>query len=91
MISDGVHSASDVFSTLIVMAGITMASRKSDKEHPYGHERMECAAALLLSAVLFATGIAIGVSAVETIGSGPEGAGMFLNAGFRGRGYIHCG
>ena len=29
MISDGVHSASDVFSTLIVMAGITMASRKS--------------------------------------------------------------
>ena len=74
MISDGVHSASDVFSTLIVMAGITMASRKSDKEHPYGHERMECVAALLLSAVLFATGIAIGVSAVETIGSGPEGS-----------------
>ena len=72
MISDGVHSASDVFSTLIVMAGITMASRKSDKEHPYGHERMECVAALLLSAVLFATGIAIGVSAVETIGSGTE-------------------
>ena len=74
MISDGVHSASDVFSTLIVMAGITMASRKSDKEHPYGHERMECMAALLLSAVLFATGIAIGVSAVETIGSGTEGS-----------------
>ena len=74
MISDGVHSASDVFSTLIVMAGITMASRKSDKEHPYGHERMECVAALLLSAVLFATGIAIGVSAVETIGSGTEGS-----------------
>ncbi len=72
MISDGIHSASDVFSTLIVMVGIAMASRKSDREHPYGHERMECVAALLLSAVLFATGIAIGVSAVETIGSGPE-------------------
>ena len=76
MISDGIHSASDVFSTLIVMAGITMASRKSDREHPYGHERMECVAALLLSAVLFATGIAIGVSAVETIGSGPEKGGV---------------
>lgn len=72
MVSDGVHSASDVFSTLIVMAGITMAARKSDREHPYGHERMECVAALLLSAVLFATGIAIGVNAVETIGSGPD-------------------
>lgn len=76
MISDGIHSASDVFSTLIVMAGIAMASRKSDREHPYGHERMECVAALLLSAVLFATGIAIGVSAVETIGSGPEKGGV---------------
>ncbi|ANU45368.1 cation transporter [Enterocloster clostridioformis] len=76
MISDGIHSASDVFSTLIVMAGITMASMKSDREHPYGHERMECVAALLLSAVLFATGIAIGVSAVETIGSGPEKGGV---------------
>lgn len=41
MISDAIHSASDVFSTIIVMVGIHLAGRKSDKEHPYGHERME--------------------------------------------------
>lgn len=76
MVSDAVHSASDVFSTLIVMAGITLAARQSDQEHPYGHERMECVAALLLSAVLFATGIAIGASAVRAIGSGVKGNGM---------------
>lgn len=75
MISDGVHSASDVFSTFIVIAGVTMASRQSDKEHPYGHERMECAAALVLSAVLFATGIAIGVGAVESMGAGLKKGG----------------
>ena len=40
MISDGIHTASDVLSTLIVMAGVAMADRQSDKEHPYGHERM---------------------------------------------------
>ena len=76
MISDGVHSASDVrqHAGIVKAAGFTAVSRKSDKEHPYGHERMECVAALLLSAVLFATGIAIGVSAVETIGSGTEGS-----------------
>lgn len=67
MISDAVHSASDVFSTLIVMAGVSMASRQPDEEHPYGHERMECVAALFLALILFAIGIAIGISAVRAI------------------------
>ena len=35
MISDAVHSASDVFSTIVVIIGIRISSRKSDKEHPY--------------------------------------------------------
>ena len=42
MVSDAVHSASDIFSTLIVMLGIKLASKEPDKEHPYGHERLEC-------------------------------------------------
>ena len=37
MISDAVHSASDVFSSIIVIIGVRIASRDSDKEHPYGH------------------------------------------------------
>ena len=44
MISDAIHSASDVFSTVVVMIGLKLASKKADKEHPYGHERMECVA-----------------------------------------------
>ena len=67
MISDGIHTASDVLSTLIVMAGVAMADRQSDKEHPYGHERMECVAAVLLAAVLFATGAGVGIEAVKTV------------------------
>ena len=42
LISDAVHSASDVFSTVVVMIGIKVAHRAADKSHPYGHERMEC-------------------------------------------------
>ena len=38
MLSDAVHSASDVFSTFIVMIGISLSGKKSDKEHPYGHD-----------------------------------------------------
>ena len=70
MISDSIHSASDVFSTLVVIVGIKMSGKKSDKEHPYGHERMECVAAIVLSTVLAVTGLGIGGSAAVKILSG---------------------
>ena len=67
MISDAIHSASDVFSTVVVIIGIKLASKESDKEHPYGHERLECVAAVILAGVLFVTGLGIGAEAVKTI------------------------
>lgn len=70
MISDAVHSASDVFSSIIVIVGVHIASRDSDKEHPYGHERMECVASVILATVLCITGAGIGMSACKTIISG---------------------
>ena len=70
MISDAVHSASDVFSSIVVIIGIHVSSKESDKEHPYGHERLECVAAIILAVILFITGISIGISAVKTIASG---------------------
>ena len=70
MISDAVHSASDVFSTIVVIIGIKLASKESDKEHPYGHERLECVAAILLSMVLFFTGLGIGFDAFKNIVNG---------------------
>ncbi len=70
MISDAIHSASDVFSTIVVMIGIKLASKKPDKEHPYGHERMECVAAVILAMVLFITGLGIGIEALKNILNG---------------------
>lgn len=70
MISDAIHSASDVFSTIIVIIGVKLASKEADKEHPYGHERMECVAAIVLSMILFITGLGIGLDAAKTIISG---------------------
>ena len=67
MISDAVHSASDVLSTLVVMVGIKLANRQSDADHEYGHERLECIAALLLAAVLAITGAGIGYSGYQKI------------------------
>ena len=67
MISDAIHSASDVFSTFVVIIGIKLASKKPDKEHPYGHERLECVAAIVLAIVLLITGLGIGIEAFKTI------------------------
>ncbi len=69
MISDAVHSASDVFSTFVVIAGVKLADKKPDKEHPYGHERMECVAAVILAVVLAGTGIGIGLAGIRKIAS----------------------
>lgn len=70
MISDAVHSASDVFSTIVVIIGIRLAAKESDKEHPYGHERLECVAAIVLAMILFMTGLGIGAEALKNIFSG---------------------
>ena len=70
MVSDAVHSASDVFSSIIVIIGVKLSAREADKEHPYGHERFECVAAIILAVVLLVTGLLIGRSALDQIISG---------------------
>lgn len=67
LFSDGVHSASDVFGSVVVIAGVRMGNKKSDREHPYGHERLECVAAFVLAAVLMGTGLGIGFRGVDVI------------------------
>ncbi|MCM1220422.1 MAG: cation diffusion facilitator family transporter, partial [Lachnospiraceae bacterium] len=73
MVSDAVHSASDVFSTVVVVIGVKMAGKKADHEHPYGHERMECVAAMILAMLLALVGGGIGVSGIQKIAVGDYG------------------
>ena len=84
MVSDAVHSASDVFSSIIVIIGVKLSAREADKEHPYGHERFECVAAIVLAVVLLVTGLLIGRSALEQIinrdFSGTEAPGLLALA-----------
>ena len=74
MISDAVHSASDVLSSFIVIIGVKLSAREADRDHPYGHERFECVAAIVLAVVLAVTGLLIGYGAVESIGAGEKAA-----------------
>lgn len=67
MISDAVHSSSDVCSSIIVIIGVRLSAEESDHEHPYGHERLECVAAIILATILAVTGLGIGYSAISSI------------------------
>ncbi len=67
MISDSVHSMSDVLSTFVVIAGIKFSGKANDETHQYGHERMECVAAIILSVMLGLVGVGIGYAGVMKI------------------------
>lgn len=67
MISDAIHSFSDVLTTFIAWIGVKVSKREADDSHPYGHERIECIASLFLGLVLMVTGITVGRVGVENI------------------------
>lgn len=70
LISDGIHSLSDTVATFIAFIGVRVSKRQADAEHPYGHERFECAASMVLGAILIVTAIGIGYGGVEQIVTG---------------------
>lgn len=70
MIADGIHSFSDVVSTIGVLIGLKLSSKEADKEHPYGHEKIESLSSLLLSIMLFLVALGIGISGFKNIRSG---------------------
>ena len=70
MISDAIHSASDVFSTIIVIIGVKISGKASDEDHPYGHDRFECVASILLAILLGVTGVGIGLTGVQKLIAG---------------------
>lgn len=67
MVSDAIHSLSNVFTTVVAFIGVKMSKKEPDKEHPYGHDRLESIASIFLAIILIATGIGIGFSGIEKI------------------------
>lgn len=70
MVSDAVHSLSDVFATFIAFLGVKFGRREADASHPYGHERIESLAAIVLGLILLVTGVGIGWVGLEKILAG---------------------
>ena len=67
MIADGLHSASDIISSIGVLLGNYISSTPVDKEHNYGHEKAETLVSFLLSILLIVVSLGIGVQAVKSL------------------------
>lgn len=64
MVSDGFHSLSDGSSNIIGIVGIRLASKDVDNEHPYGHEKIEIIASLIVGFMLVIIGLKVVYSSI---------------------------
>ncbi len=67
MIADAIHSFSDVAGSMLVIFGAHLAGKASDKDHQYGHERLECIISAALANILLLIGVGIGIDAIRGI------------------------
>ena len=75
MIADAVHSLSDVAGSGLVILGAHLSSKESDREHQYGHERLECVISLILANVLLLVAAGIGIEGIRGM-IDPQSAAM---------------
>lgn len=70
LIADGVHSFSDLITDVMVVFASKYGSQDADLSHPYGHQRIETAATLLLALLLILAGAGIAWNSVDELLSG---------------------
>ncbi len=69
LIADGVESAADVFSSLVVWSGLRFSVVPADANHPYGHGKAESVASIIVSLVLLAAAVLLAVQSFHEIGA----------------------
>jgi cation diffusion facilitator family transporter len=67
LLSDGVHSIGDAFSSVIVLAALYIAQRPADRQHPYGHSRAEGVGSLSLAWIIAFSAVFIGWEAITRL------------------------
>jgi cation diffusion facilitator family transporter len=67
LIADGIHSLSDLVADIVVLFASHHSGKDADDDHPYGHQRFETAASLLLGVMLLAVGVGMVASAFHKL------------------------
>jgi cation diffusion facilitator family transporter len=68
VVADAVHSLSDMLTDLLVLFGLKFWTAPADKQHPYGHQRIETVITLVISILLALVAFEIGWKAIERLG-----------------------
>jgi cation diffusion facilitator family transporter len=67
LLADGIHTLSDLGSDFIVLLAASQSAKAADKEHPYGHGRIETLASVLLGLILIGVGVGVGFRGFNSI------------------------
>lgn len=67
IIADAFNNLSDAGSSIVTLIGFRLSSAPPDKEHPFGHGRMEYLSALTVAALIMVAGVELATSAVDKI------------------------
>ncbi len=67
LIADAAESSTDIFSSMIVWAGLSVAALPADEEHPFGHGKAEALAGAAVSLLLLLAAVGIAAAAVHEI------------------------
>lgn len=70
MIADGIHTFSDIATTVVVIIGLKISNKDADEKHPYGHEKFEPEISKIVSLLLAGTGVFLAYNAIQILLSG---------------------
>lgn len=84
IIADSINNLSDMASSLITLIGFKIASKPADKDHPYGHERVEYVTGLIVSIIILLVGLELGYNSVLKIINNEQASFNYLAIGILG-------
>lgn len=67
LVADAIESTADVFTSIIVLTGLKIASKPADSDHPYGHGKAEPVAGMIVASALFVAAIIIIIQSIHEI------------------------
>ncbi len=74
VIADAINNLTDAGSSILVLLGYIISSKPADKEHPYGHARMEYLCGLFISIIVTVLGIELFISSIKAVFGGADAA-----------------
>ncbi len=78
LVADGIHSLSDLGTDIFAMIGSKLATKKADKDHPFGHGNIEFLVCLFISIVIISLGAGLVINSIKPNASSPDNMVIYV-------------